>query len=31
MLEARDVTYVVNGHTLLDGVDIAVGPGRVAA
>ncbi len=29
MLQARDVTYTVNGHTLVDGVDMDVRPGRV--
>ncbi len=31
MIEARQVSYTVNGHTLLDGVDMAVRPGRIAA
>jgi iron complex transport system ATP-binding protein len=31
MLRARAVSYVVNGHRLLDGIDIEVGPGRVLA
>jgi iron complex transport system ATP-binding protein len=31
MLEARQVCYTVNGHTLLDGVDMAIRPGRIAA
>ncbi len=29
MLQARNVTYVVNGHTLMAGVDVEVRPGRV--
>jgi iron complex transport system ATP-binding protein len=29
MLQARDLTYVVNGNTLVGGVDIDVVPGRV--
>ncbi len=31
MLQARDVTYTVNGNTLLAGVDVEVRPGRVVA
>src|SRR4029079_14317624 len=31
MLQARDVTYSVNGNTLVAGVDVEVRPGRVVA
>lgn len=31
MLQARDVTYTVNGNTLVAGVDVEVRPGRVLA
>ena len=31
MLQARDVTYTVNGSTLVAGVDVDVRPGRVVA
>jgi iron complex transport system ATP-binding protein len=31
VLEARDVTYKVQGTTLVDSVSLAVKPGRIAA
>jgi iron complex transport system ATP-binding protein len=31
MLQGRDVSYAVNGFTLLDRVDVEVGPGKVLA
>ena len=31
MLQARDVTYAVHGHTLVDGVDLDVRPGHIVA
>ena len=31
MLQARDVTYTINGSTLVSGVDVEVRPGRVVA
>ena len=31
MLQARDVTYITNGATLLRSVDLTVQPGRVMA
>ena len=31
MLQARDVTYTINGSTLVAGVDVDVRPGRVVA
>lgn len=30
MLQARDLTYVIGGHTLVAGIDLEVPPGRVA-